>query len=155
MTSSWKNNCALVYSAVMVGALSFAAFAHLPGSPQPRKVARVTVNSKAPQFTLVDQNGQAFRSERLHGKVTVLTFIFTTCPDVCPLLTANFAQLQRSLNHEGIEDFFLVSITTDPEVDKPDVLKSYAQRFGADLNTWAFLTGSEEKMQKVWKSFGV
>ncbi|MGH7846030.1 MAG: SCO family protein [Candidatus Binatia bacterium] len=135
--------------------LSVTARAHLPGPPQTSKTARVVTNSKAPAFTLVNQNGTAFYSGSARGRVTLVTFVFTTCPDVCPLLTAKFAQLQRMLAREHASDFFLISITTDPEVDKPEVLKSYAQRYGADLSTWAFLTGEEDEMSKVWRSFGV
>jgi protein SCO1/2 len=90
----------------------------------------------------------------LGGKVVVLDFIYTTCTDVCPLFTANFAQLQRTLKNERA-GLFLVSITTDPEVDSPKVLKAYAQRYGADFQNWAFLTGSESQLKPVWKAFDV
>jgi protein SCO1/2 len=85
----------------------------------------------------------------------VLNFIFTTCTDVCPLFTANFAQLQRTLNDGHRADVFFISITTDPEVDSPKVLKSYAQRYGADFKNWAFLTGTEAQLKPVWKGFGI
>ena len=155
MTSKWKNNSLYVLLFSLALALSLRAHAHVPGSPETSKTARVVVNAPAPKFTLLDQDGKAFKSETLHGKAALVTFIFTTCPDVCPLLTAKFAQLQRMLGNQGVKDFFLVSITTDPEVDKPDVLKSYAQRYSADFGTWAFLTGSETQLQGVWRSFGV
>jgi protein SCO1/2 len=90
----------------------------------------------------------------LGGKVVVLDFIYTTCTDVCPLFTANFAQLQRTLKNER-GGLFLISITTDPEVDSPKVLKAYAQRYGADFQNWAFLTGSESQLKPVWKAFDV
>jgi protein SCO1/2 len=70
-------------------------------------------------------------------------------------LTANLVHLQRMLKREGPKDFFLVSITTDPEVDTPEVLKSYAERFGVDFSTWAFLSGAEQQVKQVWRSFGV
>ena len=103
---------------------------------------------------MLNQEGNRFDSTTLHGKVVVLNFIFTTCTDVCPLFTANLAQLQRTLKNEQGNVFF-VSISTDPEVDSPKVLKSYAQRYGADFQNWAFLTGSEAQLQQVWKSFDV
>jgi protein SCO1/2 len=87
--------------------------------------------------------------------VVVLNFIFTTCTDVCPLFTANFAQLQRALKNTHSANVFLISITTDPEIDSPKVLKSYAQRYHADFQNWAFLTGSEAQLRPVWKGFGV
>jgi protein SCO1/2 len=87
--------------------------------------------------------------------LVLVTFIYTTCPDVCPLLTAKFFSIQRKLKSQGQDDYFLVSITTDPEVDTPKVLKSYGQRFEADFHSWAFLTGNKNDLQKVWDAFGV
>jgi protein SCO1 len=128
--------------------------AHVPGSPREVPPTSATPNTKAPAFVLLNQEGNRFDSTTLHGKVIVLNFIFTTCTDVCPLFTANLAQLQRTLKNEQGNVFF-VSITTDPEVDSPKVLKSYAQRYGADFQNWAFLTGSEAQLKQVWKGFDV
>ena len=127
---------------------------HVPGA---RQVAPITtgLNTKAPDFVLLNQDGKSFDSATLRGKVVVLNFIFTTCTDVCPLFTAHFAQLQRTLKNGPAGDLYFVSITTDPEVDSPKVLKSYAQRYGADFQNWAFLTGTDAQMKPVWKGFGV
>jgi protein SCO1 len=128
--------------------------AHVPGAPREVPPTSARPNTKTPAFVLLNQEGNRFDSTTLHGKVVVLNFIFTTCTDVCPLFTANLAQLQRTLKNEQGNVFF-VSISTDPEVDSPKVLKSYAQRYGADFQNWAFLTGSEAQLQQVWKSFDV
>jgi protein SCO1/2 len=103
----------------------------------------------------LNQEGDRFDSTRLRGKVIAVNFIYTTCPDVCPLFTANLAQLQRALNKQHAGEVFFISITTDPEVDSPNVLKSYAQRYSADFRNWAFLTGTEAQLKEVWKRFGV
>jgi protein SCO1 len=132
-----------------------ALFAHVPDSPKNALKTATAVDIKAPDFVLVNQNGQPFDSTRLRGKVIVLNFIFTTCTDVCPLFTANLAQLQRRLNERHGADLFFVSVTTDPEVDSAEVLKAYARRFGSDFKNWAFLTGSETQLKKVWNGFGV
>jgi protein SCO1 len=129
--------------------------AHEAGTSKPVQLTTATLNIKTPDFTLLNQNGERFDSTNLRGKIVVLDFIYTTCADVCPLFTANFAQLQQRLNAEHKGNVFFVSITTDPEVDSPKVLKSYAQRYGADFQNWAFLTGSEAQLKPVWKSFGV
>ena len=78
-------------------------------------------------------------------------------PDVCPSLYAPiFAELQRTLKNEQPSNVFLVSITTDPEVGLTESSpKSYAQRYGADFQNWAFLTGSESQLKQVWKGFDV
>jgi protein SCO1 len=129
--------------------------AHVAGAPREVPPTSATLNTKAPAFVLLNQEGNRFDSTTLRGKVVVLDFIFTTCTDVCPLFTANLAQLQRTLKNEHTGNVFLVSITTDPEVDSPKVLKSYAQRYGADFQNWAFLTGSESQLKQVWKGFDV
>ncbi|HXF76975.1 MAG TPA: SCO family protein [Methylomirabilota bacterium] len=110
---------------------------------------------KAADFVLVDQDNQRFASSSLRGKVVVLNFIYTTCTDVCPIFTANMAQLQRSLNERHGAEIFFISVTTDPEVDSPKVLKAYARRYRADFKNWAFLTGSPAQLEPVWKSFGI
>jgi protein SCO1 len=110
---------------------------------------------RLPDFTLLNQDGERFVSTALRGKIVVLDFIYTTCTDVCPLFTANLAQLQRTLKNENKHNVFFVTITTDPEVDSPKVLKAYARRYGADFQNWVFLTGTETQLQEVWKSFGI
>jgi protein SCO1/2 len=128
--------------------------AHVPGASRLVQPTGEMLNTKAPDFILLNQEGHRFDSTKLRGKVVVVNFIFTTCTDVCPLFTAHFAQLQRALKN-GAGDLYFVSITTDPEVDSPKVLKSYAQRYGADFQNWAFLTGTDAQMKPVWKGFGV
>ena len=128
--------------------------AHEVGSQQKTPKAAV-LNATAPEFTLIDQDGKRFLSTNLRGKVVVLDFIYTTCTDVCPPFTANFARLQRQLKPEHKSDVFFVSITTDPEIDSPKIFKAYAQRYGADFGNWAFLTGTEAQLKEVWKGFGI
>ena len=129
-------------------------WAHVAGEPKAQPSTTV-LNVKAPDFVLLNQEGERFDSTKLRGKVVAIDFIYTTCTDVCPLFTANFAALQRTLNKAHAGDVFFASITTDPEVDSPKVLKAYAQRYGADLRNWAFLTGTEEQLKAVWKGLGI
>lgn len=129
--------------------------AHVPGQ-ELEPARRVAVNVEAPRFTLTDQDGNSFDSAtRLRGKVVAVNFIYTTCSDVCPLFTVEFARLQQALKKEPGNNFFLLSITTDPEIDTPKILKAYARRFHADFDNWAFLTGSQTEVEKVWQAFGV
>jgi protein SCO1 len=131
------------------------ANAHVSDAPKNTLQTATTQNATVPDFVLVNQHNERFDSAKLRGKVVALNFIFTTCSDVCPIFTANLAQLQRTLNGRYREDVFFVSITTDPEVDSPKVLKAYAQRYDADFKNWAFLTGPEAELKRVWKSFGI
>jgi protein SCO1/2 len=144
----------LVIAMATVALVSTAVIGHEPVGPKVQSPPAL-LNVKAPDFLLLDQDGKSFDSAKIRGKVVALDFIYTTCTDVCPLFTANFAQIQRTLNSEHPENVFFVSITTDPEIDSPRVLKAYAQRYGADFRNWAFLTGTEAQLKPVWSAVGI
>ncbi|MEC7948543.1 MAG: SCO family protein [Myxococcota bacterium] len=97
-----------------------------------------------PSFSLVSHAGAPFTNADLAGDVVVLDFIFTRCPDVCPLMTTQMVALQRALPARpfGGPRLQLVSVSVDPMHDTPPVLQAYAERYGADLGPWTFLTGS-------------
>jgi protein SCO1/2 len=106
-------------------------------------------------FTLTTQEGSRFSLKDLHGKVVAVTFIYASCADTCPLLTAKLAGLQARLGtHFGSQVFF-VTVTVDPEQDTPEVLKRYAQAHGANLAGWAFLTGTPAEVLQVARQYGV
>jgi protein SCO1/2 len=131
------------------------ALGHLPIPPKKGDIGRKANHALVPEFTLLDHDGKSFRITSARGKIVLVTFVFTTCPDVCPLLTAKFAAIQRALDKKKVNDYLLLSITTDPDRDTPAALKSYAHAFKPDFDHWRFLTGSEIDLAKVWKSFGV
>jgi protein SCO1 len=133
-----------------------ASFAHVPIPPKtPSEIGRRTVNSSVSDFKLTDQDVKPFNFTAARGKLVLVTFVFTTCPDVCPLLTAKFAAIQRALDEKHFGDYLLLTITTDPEHDSARVLKDYAARFKANLRHWSFLTGSRAELAKVWRDFHV
>jgi len=80
-------------------------------------------------------------------KVWVLDFIYTNCPDTCPLQTAQMKSLQDEFAPE--KDLRLVSITVDPARDTPAALSEYAARFKADSERWLFLTGDKEAIHRL------
>ena len=123
---------------------------HRPGTAERRQL-KVPIQN----FFLIDQIGKPFSFQRLRGKLVVLTFVYTTCPDLCPLLTSSLLRVQKGLRANERNSVFLLSITTDPEIDSPEVLKSYAERYGIDFSNWSFLTGEEKELSTVWKAFGV
>ena len=98
-----------------------------------------------PEFTMVSQDGESFTAANFSGSTTVLDFIFTRCPDVCPVMTSQMAALQRTLPPSpfGGPPLQLVSVSVDPAHDTPPVLRAYAAKYGAELSQWAFLTGTE------------
>ena len=99
----------------------------------------------APEFALVDQEGDTLRSAELREKVWLASFIFTHCTDFCPRVTQEMARLRDSLRAGGllVRKVRLVSFSVDPARDTPDILRVYAARFGGSpASEWAFLTGS-------------
>lgn len=105
----------------------------------------------APDFALLDQQGRVVTAGDLRGRVALVDFIYTTCTDVCPLLTASMQQTQERLRAEGLlgGKAVLVSLTVDPQRDTPAVLAAYAERFGADAEAWRFLTGNPELVRRL------
>jgi len=85
----------------------------------------------APEFTLTNQDGQRASLSALRGRVVALTFIYTTCVDTCPLLTAKMASLQERLGRDFGPRVQFLSVTVDPARDTPAVLKRYAEQHGA------------------------
>src|SRR2546427_5820415 len=91
----------------------------------------------------------------LRGKVVAVTFIYASCTDTCPLLTAKMAALQAKLGPEFGSRVFFASVTVDPKRDTPVVLRRYAQAHGANPGGWAFLTGSPAEIRDVERRYGV
>jgi protein SCO1/2 len=99
-----------------------------------------TVSSygRVPSFQLVNQNGQSFGSAQLAGRIWIADFIYTSCPGPCPMISTRMSELQKPLEKT---DVHLVSFSVDPEKDKPEVLRGYAEKLHADPKRWDFLTG--------------
>lgn len=115
---------------------------------------RLPTVGQAPGFTLTTQDGGRLGLADLRGKVLALTFIYATCRDTCPLLTAKMAMIQRKLGKDFGPRARFVSITVEPEIDTPAVLSAYAKKFDADLAGWSFLTGSSSEIQDVVRRYG-
>jgi protein SCO1/2 len=97
------------------------------------------VLGQVPSFSLTDGQNATVTDQTLRGKVWVADFIFTSCPDVCPVLQTHMAEVQA---HYAKEDRVrLVSFSVDPGTDTPPVLAAYGARFGADPAKWLHLTG--------------
>jgi protein SCO1 len=109
----------------------------------------------APEFSLTAQDGRRLALADLRGKVVAVTFIYTTCTDTCPLLTAKMVTIQRRLGAEFGQAVHFVSITVDPERDTPEALAAYAAAYGTDPAGWAFLTGTPLEILDVSRRYGV
>jgi protein SCO1/2 len=109
----------------------------------------------APDFMLVSQDGTEVGLASLRGKVVLVTFIYTWCPDICPTLTDKMARIQDELGESFGKDVAFVSITFDSERDTSQVLKAYAEAFDADPAGWFFLTGKVEAVRRVAARYGL
>ena len=103
-------------------------------------------------FTLTDQNGQDVNLTDTRGDVVVVAFIFTRCPDVCPVITQSLRGVQEQLGEDYQEHVSIIPITVDPEHDTPEKLSEFTELHGVD---WPHLTGDLEEMEPVWSSFGI
>jgi protein SCO1/2 len=160
MSSKLILNRVAMVSGIIVTFGCASAFAHFPIPPKKSEIGRRVVDKPVKSFTLTDQGGKKFQLADARGKIVAITFVYTRCPDVCPLFTAKFASIQRALEARGKElkkqtEYLLLTITTDPEYDTPKQLKSYAEHFKPNFSNWLFLTGAKEHVGEVWKDFGV
>lgn len=105
------------------------------------------VYGQVPDFSLLERNNQPLRLKDLQGKVWIADFIYTNCPDICLLLSAQMAEFQKDLSQE--QDIRLVSISVDPERDTPEALSQYAQHYEANPNRWFFLTGEKQTIYRL------
>ena len=99
-----------------------------------------------PDFKLIDQGGGALTRESLLGAPTVIGSFHTNCRETCPLYTALFLQLRQKAG----ASVRLLEVTTDPTVDRPEVLTAYARTVGAD---WTFATGAPRDVAAFWEHF--
>jgi protein SCO1 len=109
------------------------------------------VYAQMPRFHLTNQSGQPVDSDDLRGKLLAVGFIYTSCTDICPMLTSQMRGLESDLRQAGLlgSDVLLLSISVDPERDTPEVLAQYAREHGADLSAWHFLTGDVSQVRQL------
>src|SRR6185503_16087443 len=109
-----------------------------------------------PNVELVSHEGRTVRffDDLIRDKVVVIDFIYTSCPDACPLETAKLVEVQELLGDRVGKDVFLYSISIDPERDTPAVLREYAERFQTGPG-WLFLTGAAADIRLLRQKLGM
>ena len=105
---------------------------------------------------VVDQNGKKLRfySDVLKGRVVLINFIFTNCPDACPMVTHKLMQVRNLMAESIKDDVWFISVSVDPERDTPEAMKEFATKQGVDESRWLFLTGSKENLTYIVKQLG-
>ena len=111
-----------------------------------------------PDAHFVDQDGKKRTFSSFKGSPVVMTFIYTKCPlpTFCPLMDRHFAAMQTTLKSDpALKAVHLVTVSFDPSVDTPPVLKKHARELNADLTRWTFLTGDRDEVDQFAARFGV
>ena len=105
-----------------------------------------------PDFELVDQADKNIGAKDLKGKIFIADFIFTTCPNICPIMTGNLKRVQDEYLND--KDFRMVSISVDPEHDNVDSLAKYAKKFDINADKWYLLTGDKKYIYRLMSEKG-
>jgi protein SCO1 len=147
--------------AVLLGAGCGSGGAHPPAAATPLAVnAAVTVHgtrvngaAAAPDFALRDQHGRTIQLSALRGRLVVLTFLYTHCVDVCPLIATNVSAAVRSLGPRA-GDVAMVAVSVDPDGDTPAAVA----RFMAERRLPArfhYLTGPLDELKPIWQNYNL
>jgi len=107
-------------------------------------------NRKVPEFQFIDQDSLLVSDKDYLGKVYLVEFFFTSCPSICPVMTKNLVALQDYFSNQ--EEFGVASFTITPKYDTPEVLKAYAEKYGATDIDWHFMTGDQEEIYQLANS---
>ena len=107
----------------------------------------------SPQFNLTNQLGQPVTLKSLQGRVVVLTFLYTYCPDVCPIITTQLKDVHTQLAEEASSVEF-IAISVDPERDTVEAAREYLKRWKL-ADEWQYLVGSRETLVPLWASYFV
>ncbi len=148
MSAQWLRGARGFRYGIVAAALMLLLGAAACGSQEP---AELPEYFDVPAFTLTDQLGREFSSSSLEGKVMLANFVFINCTLLCPVLTPRMVEVQSLIGGDGLlgSRVVLLSITVDPEQDTPEALRAYADGYGADHESWRFLTGNPEDVRAV------
>ena len=147
---------------VSLGMLTVPAVSIAEAEPKPQAgpTNEAAAEEKARKFftdlEVVDQNGNKLRfySDVLKGRVVLINFIFTNCPDACPMMTHKLMQVRSMMVPAIKDDVWFISVSVDPERDTPEAMKAFAEKQGVDESRWLFLTGSKENLTHIVKKLG-
>src|SRR5271165_1710452 len=138
----------------LIALVTIRPIAGVPAESDPGSVTEAKQN--IPDVELADQDGKTVHlySDLVKGRVAALSFIFTTCTTICPLIGANLGRLQTELGQSLGEDIALISVSVDPANDTPQRMKAWGAQFGAKPG-WSLLTGDKETVNQLLKTVGL
>ncbi len=111
----------------------------------------LTAKDDATPFTLLNQLGMPTSLSDYRGKVVLLTFLYTNCPDVCPITTNQLRDIYEALG-ETVNEAAIVAISVDPERDTVQVAFEYSERWKM-TDRWSYLVGADAALAPIWKAY--
>ena len=166
-TESWIEDISKVGTAQVAAQTPRLSGRHLAVAPNavgtaPRAAEGTTIPLKRNpllDYPFTNELGQPVRLSDFRGQALAVTFFFTRCPipDYCPRLAKNFEEAEQKLSAlpGGPTNWHFLSVTFDPEFDRPSVLKAYGERYHYDPKRWNFLTGPWDKISELAEGAGV
>jgi len=126
------------------------------GGGDPALIGTDLGKQSAPDFMLTDHRGQTVSLSDFRGKAVALTFIYTNCPDVCPLIAENLRVASELLSEGARDDVALVAVTLDPARDTRQALQEFtALHRLTDNPNWFALRGDPAMLTQVWRDYGI
>lgn len=145
-----------ISAALAVVAIVLLAMAAFGGDDEVTLTGTDLDEAPAPAFTLTDHRGETVSLVDFEGKAVALTFIYTNCPDVCPLTAENFRAAYELLDEETRDDVALLAVTVDPARDTPEALQAFSDRHRlGDNPNWHALYGDQATLEGVWSAYGI
>ncbi len=138
--------------AVSAPALVFLFLGACSGAPSDEFHGTELNPEQAPEFTLIDHTGESVSLLDFRGEVVLLTFLYTNCPDVCPLVTANLQQAHMLLAPGEVDRVNFLTISVDPLGDTMERVREYTRYMGME-GRWRYLIGSEEELSPIWSQY--
>lgn len=150
---STTNIVRLLILLIAAAAGAWLSFGLSKPEPQPLKATVLPAPGPLPEFSLLDQHGQAFGRDAFKGQWSLVFFGFTHCPDVCPTTLQVLSLARQQLAQQNIHPLpRIVLVSVDPERDTPEVIGVYVDNFGADN---VGVTGSIEELRKLTGGLGI
>jgi len=146
-----KRSHLFFFGSIALFAIVFAVGVMVQPKNSPLNGSLIQPTSSADDFQLTDQNGNAYRLSAQQGKLVLLFFGYTHCPDVCPMTLAQFRNIKASLKEQA-KNVEFVFVTVDPAQDSLSRMKEYVDAFDPQF---IGLTGTQLELEQVWKDYGV
>lgn len=145
---SWWFGIPLVFAVIVIAAIGLSVAAR----DEPSTFIGTDLGGDAaPDFRLANQFGSQVALSEQRGNVVVLTFLYTHCPDVCPLTATWLRQVHDQLGSDA-KDVTFIAVSVDPERDTTEAAYAFSERFGM-LDRWSYLVGTRQELEPIWKAY--